>query len=633
MPIKFSCPHCKRVMTVKDQMAGKKGNCTGCKQVVTVPRPTAAPPAPNATGATQTKPVSPKTAAPQPNAPPAAVDVEAEAAALFSDEPPPSEPTETQTIDLNCPFCDEPIHFSADLAGKKAPCPECKRIIKVPELVKQERKDWRKADPRAPSGARPTDQPAPEGAWGSVAASTVGKQALVEAGVIPTKQPPRTLWQKSRWPVLGAAVALLLAGGGWLGYRWWEQRAADRALQAALDYAASPQSGNEVRATGQAAIFLGAGEYRLHAQTPGCAVEANKQFGKAFVTVKPAAPDSERDGLLTDQALAQSELGGGEPDTGRELRLPWEETQKMLLASLREIQNPEARREAVRAISQRLSSAGQSMRALALLRQIYPTTDDERAAALSVVALELSKSNDRATGEKAAEEALKLYESKTPPPVRAEVVAVAGVFGKPAPKPGKEPKPGELAAEYVGLVENLARQDHWDRARQKAGSNDYGDIAQFQALLALASAAVDAKVAGADDVEKAIHFAESKLRDKPELAWSFLRLTQLAIRAGLPDERLQAFTAVIADRAVRGRAQLAIFLARLDQAKQIVEDSAADKVEPRSLSRLRASQALARHNTQLERGWAKAVQGWQQPMQAFGSLGIALGLQDRDKGK
>ncbi len=57
MPIKFSCPHCKRVMTVKDQMAGKKGTCTGCKQVVTVPRPAVAPPAPNAADAVQKQPV------------------------------------------------------------------------------------------------------------------------------------------------------------------------------------------------------------------------------------------------------------------------------------------------------------------------------------------------------------------------------------------------------------------------------------------------------------------------------------------------------------------------------------------------------------------------------------------------
>jgi hypothetical protein len=633
MPIKFSCPHCKRVMTVKDQMAGKKGTCAGCKQVVTVPRPAAVPPAANAAGAVQKQPTAPK-AAPKPSAPaPPAVDVEAEAAAMFSDEPPPAEPTETKTIDLNCPFCDEPIHFGAELAGKKAPCPECKRIIKVPEIEKKEPKDWRKADPRGPSGARPMDQPAPEGAWGSTAASAVGKQALVEAGVIPTKQAPRTLWQKSRLPVLVTALVLLVAGGGWMSYRWWEQRAADRALQAALDFASSQQSAVEVGATGQAAIFLGAGEYKLLAQGERAAVRAREQFGKTLGALNAASPNSERDGLLKDLALAQAELGGGEPEVGRELRFPWDETQKLLLASLRAIQNPDARREAVRAICQKLSAAGQTTRALALLRQIYPATDEERATALSVVALDLSNANDRAAGEKAAEEALSLYQPKAPLPVRAEVIAAAGIFGKPAPKLDKQPKPGEAAEEHVGKVETLARQEQWDRARQEAGTNEHGDAVQFRSLLAIAAAAVDAKASGTDDLEKAMTFAETKLRDKTELAWPLLRLTELGLRAGVPDERLQAFTAVITDRAVRGRAQLVIFLARLDQAKQTVENNAADKVEPRSLSRLRASQALARHNTRLDTGWAKTLQVWQPPMQAFGSLGVALGLLDRDKGK
>ncbi len=503
----------------------------------------------------------------------------------------------------------------------------------MPELVKNEPKDWRKADPRGPSGARPADQPAPEGAWGSTAASAVGKQALVEAGVIPTKEPPRTLWQKSRWPILGATLILLVFGGGWMGYRWWEQRAADRALQAALDYAASPQSGSEARATGQAAIFLGAGEYKLLAQGDRAAVKAREQFGKALVTLNSAPPDSERDGVLTDLALAQAELGGGEPDTGRELRLPWDETQKLLLASLRPIQNPDARREAVRAICQKLSAAGQTARALTLLRQIYPAADEERAAALSVVALDLSKSNDRAAGEKAAEEVLNLYQTKTPPPLRADVVVLAGVFGKPPPKLDKQPKPAEAEEEHIGKVEGLARQDQWDRARKEAVANEFGDAVQFRSLLGIAAAAVDAKATGTDDVEKAMTFAEAKLRDKPELAWKFLRLTQLGIRAGVSDERLQTFTALIADRAVRGRAQLAIFRARLDQAQQRIEDGAVDKIESKSVARLQASQALARHNTRLETGWAKTVQGWQQPTQAFGSLGVALGLLDRDKGK
>ncbi len=250
MPIKFSCPHCKQVIAVRDQLAGRKGACPGCKQMLTVPQPDGAasaakpgpaeqpkpsrPPAPasappNTAPTPPSKAVRPPTPAakvePSPSPPPAPADVEAEAAALFADEPKPAEQIEVKKIELNCPFCDEAIQFPANLAGKREPCPECKRIIKVPELVKNEPKDWRKVDPRGPSGARLPDQPVPEGAWSSTASSSVGKKSLEEAGVLPTAVEPRTLRQKIQWPLLGVTAAVLLGVGGWMGYQWWGRRA------------------------------------------------------------------------------------------------------------------------------------------------------------------------------------------------------------------------------------------------------------------------------------------------------------------------------------------------------------------------------------------------------------------------
>lgn len=37
MPIKFACDQCGRTITVRDELAGKKGRCPGCQSVVTVP--------------------------------------------------------------------------------------------------------------------------------------------------------------------------------------------------------------------------------------------------------------------------------------------------------------------------------------------------------------------------------------------------------------------------------------------------------------------------------------------------------------------------------------------------------------------------------------------------------------------
>src|SRR5579871_6775567 len=215
MPIRITCPHCQRGMLVDERLAGKKGRCKACQQPITVPPlPTSnnssAPQTSTAPAASSTNGEKDGAAAP--------VDVEAEAAALFSDEPKVEEPVQTQTIDFNCPFCDEAIKLSADLAGKRAPCPECKKIIKVPELVKKDPKDWRKVEARGPSGAKLPDQPELEGAWSSRTVGSVGKQSLEEAGVLPKVAPPRTLWQKYRWPVLGVSALLVASLGGLLIY-------------------------------------------------------------------------------------------------------------------------------------------------------------------------------------------------------------------------------------------------------------------------------------------------------------------------------------------------------------------------------------------------------------------------------
>jgi len=50
MAIKFTCPNCQKQLSVKDQLAGKKGNCPFCKKPLTVPKAAdaAAPTAPPA---------------------------------------------------------------------------------------------------------------------------------------------------------------------------------------------------------------------------------------------------------------------------------------------------------------------------------------------------------------------------------------------------------------------------------------------------------------------------------------------------------------------------------------------------------------------------------------------------------
>src|SRR6516165_9868785 len=112
MPIKFACPHCKRGLSVKDHLAGKRAACPACKKALTIPKGSSTTHAP-----LRDRPAPAAPAAPQ-------EDAEKAAAAK-----------EAKTVDFNCPFCDTELKLDVKLAGKRTSCPECRRIIKVPEVV------------------------------------------------------------------------------------------------------------------------------------------------------------------------------------------------------------------------------------------------------------------------------------------------------------------------------------------------------------------------------------------------------------------------------------------------------------------------------------------------------------------
>ncbi len=616
MAIKITCPHCKRGMLVPEQMAGKKGRCKACKQILTVPELTAIAPL-------QADVPSPEP--PSPSHP--AADVETEAAALFADEPKPVEkPVDTRTVDLNCPYCDEAIHFPADLAGKRAPCPECRQIIKVPELVKKDPKDWRKVEARGPTGARLPDEPALEGAWGSARAAAVGKQTLVQAGVISEKVPPRTMWQKLRWPVLGVVLLVFLGGTGWMGSRWWSQRALGRLLDEASAYSASA----DAKPVERAALELQTAQYCLNPKTERPAKNANEHFGKAFAALRSETKSKERDALLIDLATAEVDLGGNKEEADRERAVPWDKTQPAIEAVLREIGDGEARLLALRAVTSGLLARGQTERILPMVHRVYAANDADKAAALAVAAFAFLKANENAKAERIAADALALYDNKSPPPLRAEVIALAETLQiKKLPKVEKTDE--DKANAHIGKVEGLARRGEWDAARKLASGDAFGEAARFRAQFGLAAAAVDAQNPDRVDLETAMKTAEAGAAAKPELSWQTYRLILLALRTAMPDERIEALADKIGDTALRGRARLAIFRARLEKAKQPVEDTAADTIDDKSLAHLLAALDLARHNTRYGANYAAVIQTWPLPRKAFGALGTARGLQDREK--
>ncbi len=639
MAIKFTCPHCQTSMTVPDEAAGKRGKCGKCKNAVTVPgpngtvaKPTAAPvPVPASPAPAKLAPAKPAPAiasvpAPTPPAPPPPSppepaplpdEVEAAAAALFNDAPKVEEPAEAKTIDFECPMCNEPVSLDVSLADKKHPCPSCRRIIKVPPLKKLEKKDWRAQDNKLPLGAKRPDQPAPEGTWDAGATTRVGLESLEAAGALP--QEPRTWREKLRPAVYAAAGLGVLLAGTLLVMGWLNRSREQRALKRALDYAASDKASPQDKA----ALHLGAGAYFVHGKRTGSADEARKQFAKALGALGEVS-GVEHDALLGEMALLQVELGGSAiADLDDKRALKWADVQKSLLASLSAIVDHEARLDALRALTRRLSERDQVERVLPLVAQSYPATGEDRSEALAACGLELLAAGRKAAAEKLADESLAPYAKKAFR-LRAPVVALAIALERKPPPPSKTILSDEIN-ERAGKAEGLAARGKWDEALESA--RKVNDVeGRFRALVAVAGAALQAKTGDKSAAEAALDMLD-QVKGRRKLSLALLRLARICLQNGLGEERAEAAIDAIADPGALAWGKLTLLRARLASAKGVVGAEAVEAIPAETVSQLMARQDLARHNVRIEGGWARTAQGWEGAGGALGSLGVARALQ------
>jgi hypothetical protein len=632
MAIKFLCPSCKKVVSVKDEYAGKKGKCPHCGNVLTVPAPTRPPTATLPPSAKPPTPPPRPVRAPRPPSRP--VDLEAEAAAALRDEPPPENaPVASTTVDFNCPMCDAELHLPLDLAGKRSPCPECRRIIKVPEPVKKDPANWRQTAQNLPSAARRPEEKAPEGAWGSTRAATaVSRESLQDAGAIPEAKALLTVRQRITRYAMWSAAAIFFTVCAVLVWYKWAQAREEQAVQIALDYAESDAGKTELGRDGQAAIHRLAGEHALRSRKAGSAVAAQEQFHKSLTSLSRAAEAgrgaTEHDALLQDLAVAETALGGSPEEVDAGTKLKWDDAQKEIHAALRDIRSSEAKLEGLREVAGRLAVKEQGARAIALASSLYSSPNEEKAEALGVVGLELLTADKKGLAAKALDQALSLFAVKERPALAPSVVALAMALGRELPEPPKKMKqPAENEVNsWIGTIEGHARLKQWGEARQMAAEQRFDPRKRLEALTALAYAALDDKAAGSTDVTSAIEQAKIPPKGPPPSPWLLLRLVRIGVHAGVAEDQLQSLAAVITDRDLRGRAQLAIFEGQLAQGK--ADDvKQLDTVEAHTVSAWLAHEEWARRN----RGQTGVVKSWEPANRAFGLLGVALGSQKDER--
>jgi hypothetical protein len=607
MAIKFTCPHCHKALRADDHLAGRRAACSGCKKGLTIPAPTSLP-----------------------------ADVEEFAAAALADQPAAPAPAAAAPISFNCPQCDEKIQVSGELAGKQTPCPECRRIIKVPLPVKNEPKDWRKVSTRG-SGFLRDQAPAPEGAWGSTGAGAVSRQALEEAQAIPIDRELLT-WQQWARRGTAAVVALVLVGGAsWWGIGYWNLSRQRQALSRALEFV---DTDKKLSPDAAAEIHRAAGEYLLRA---GQADKARERLQKArALLAADQVPSSEWDAVLIDVAVTQVDLGGEKTDVDSGARVSWDEVEKEIRQTLAQLRSREARLEAVREVNQKLIAKNQGLRAAGIIHRL--NLPDEAAELLALVGLELLRAKETKAAQTLAEQAqaLVLAPPAAPadgkPPKRpvppATLLALWLALNRPeqaralAAEPGAGPEPDP--AVRIGYAEGLARQGHQEAARKYASLPGLPQ-GRVQALIAVAGVALEngQTEAARQDLEAAANLIDAELRGRALSPWVFLRLNRLAVQANL-GERVQPLSGSIPDPALRGRAQLEILRGRLRSCRTQAEEAWAQAVEKESPAHALALEAIARHNARhAGAGVQKSVDGWEPDrVRPFGYIGVALGLQD-----
>jgi hypothetical protein len=609
MSIKFNCSYCRKSLKVSPALAGKKARCPGCKKVITIPTLDLAP-----------------------------ADVEALAAAALAEEPKPAAAPQKQgaPIKFTCYYCDEEIQVEAELAGKQTPCPECKRIIKVPMPVKEEPRDWRKLGARGPAaGLRRDEQAGLEGAWGTdLPARSVSTQALIEAEAVPLDDEDEVSWpQRIVRGLVAAAVVLVVAAGVWGVMHVREQNLQKRALKRTLEFI--PEGGDARLGDLEAAeLHRAVGEYYLR---EGKAKDARQHFKLAQARLRSAAPTdrptADPDAQAIDLALAYVDLFGSSDEADRGLRLAWSEAAKELRPTLQGITAPDARLEALRLVSRKLVQKGQPSLAETLAYVL--SADEDRPEMVTRVGLELARNGQKDDAESLANKAVDAYGPDKPnrPPVAPSLVALlvmlkdkADKFGSPPRDDVKNP-PLEIR---LGYAQGWALRDNWQQAENLATAPG-APADQWTTLMAIAAIALEEKKPDVARklLDKALDVVEQDPRAKTADPWLLFRLARLGYQAGL-DARLQPIVDALPDPSFRARARLEKL--RYDLAKNPAEAEKllAGEFEAETKSPL-ILELLARHVA--KHGNAKAlldsIAGWDpDTLRAFGCAGVLLGSQD-----
>jgi hypothetical protein len=644
MPLKIKCPSCHKVLAVKESMVGKRAACPACKYMLTIPAAPAKKPAAVQAAPAPPAPPPPKVETPAPAQPETtAEDAEALAAAMFSDEKKDGPTEAPKTIDLECPMCMEPIHMDISLAGKQAPCPECRRVIKVPLPAQPKKADWRAAQTR-PTAARLDTEPAPEGAWGTtVNKGIVSKESLEEAGALPDRRQPLTVRQWIARGFVWAAAAVFLVGGTMFAISWFSSRKEAKLLASATESIKSKDEKGPL-----AGVFdIAEAQYQLNRNEKdsidakrGPQLLLQQARGKLSYT---RGPESERDALLIELALLQLDMAGTGKAIEEKQRLEWKTTRDEILPTLKGMLppgkgQPHARIEGVRQVTRKLLRLDQEKLAEDIAQRI-----GDAPVSPAVVGVEMLRAGNEETAKRLGELVLDRYK-QVPPPKNI----------KPAPE--KPPLP-ELTVDAVALAHALGQgkklPDFADGEEQDqrnildigtavsmALKGSASNAVQAARKLRTAAMKLEALVAIADlakeegdsrsAAEAALDVFTKESGNETVSPWVLARLVRVGLERDLGESAIEGVIARIGKDPLRGWCQLKLFRSKLRAVSEKAEESLAEAVDSQYLSSGLAWFELARHNRRKDSAALDAVEKWDDPKRGFGLLGVLTAMREKE---
>lgn len=624
MPIKVTCPHCAKQFKAKDDLAGKRVNCPGCKKIVGVPEPSSHvhPALRVATKAPQAKASE-------------ATDLEALAAEAVTDQPAAAEPS-AQTINFTCVYCDAELRLPAELAGKQTPCPECRRIVKVPLLEKTGPRDWRAPDKQVgPSGALRKDL-SPDDSWSTAQAAKVSTQALVEAGVL---QVPKVKLTAGQWAarVSYAVLAVtLLAGIAWGIFRWLHGSFEAVSLAAIEAYVAGK---SDEKPTPEARFELArlmayyAWLYEQKAKHPlETTLEGKKaqRLAKAEFTRSRQLAEELRDPVL--RYMAALEL----LETSRTIPLEQRD-----LGSVLRVASSGLPRECIlrKFIAERLNplvndenSLKQEVSILAtLMMQALPPVASgagvmdvsDQLAALGVLGQEVLALGNRSLAMNLLKSHLGRVSDLFPPPM--PLLALAHQLGESFPK--------EVAADVrdAARVYGYAQAGQIDAASRLLDERFKTPTRNHVALhLAVAAGALAKKQAdiGMAEAQKVLNSCREWLGPErlPDAHWERFRWCELMLYAAGPDA-VGVIDQQLLSGAALGRFRALVFKRRIDHDLATVSVDQARVLEPPGIGRQLAlfllARAQARAGNPQARHWAENLE--LPGERAFALMGLLVG--------